>query len=322
VHRLDRQTSGVFILARDKHSARRFNRALQDRRSQKRYLARVRGPFPLTATGFTGVHERAGITEHPAPPSGGPGEGAWMLISKPLRYEGGSQRAVVAWGTLSEATAKQAAQAPGYHLDWEGCSALPPRACPMELQGPSQETADPDPTQALTLCRRVRYMEEDDTSLVECILFTGRTHQVRAHLAAVGFPIANDLKYLGLHPDLIGTASAVAPHHSEEGNTAACFAPHDDPTGALGTMVDRMSSEHGLWCAQCRWMHRAYHAPQAAEGLRMPPGSSSMTGSVPVVHRSIWLHAAHYRVYLAGQGDHGAGEVVQFSAELPEWARI
>jgi 23S rRNA pseudouridine1911/1915/1917 synthase len=34
-----------------------------------------------------------------------------------------------------------------------------------------------------------------DTALVRCILETGRQHQIRAHLAAVGFPIVGDKLY-------------------------------------------------------------------------------------------------------------------------------
>jgi hypothetical protein len=41
------------------------------------------------------------------------------------------------------------------------------------------------------------YSEESDTSLIECGLYTGRTHQLRLHLQLLGNPIANDPCYGG-----------------------------------------------------------------------------------------------------------------------------
>lgn len=39
-------------------------------------------------------------------------------------------------------------------------------------------------------------------SLLECTLETGRTHQVRVHLAAIGHPVAGDVRYGGRRPTL------------------------------------------------------------------------------------------------------------------------
>ena len=41
-----------------------------------------------------------------------------------------------------------------------------------------------------------------DSSLLECRLITGRTHQIRVHLAAQGHPIVGDVIY-GMQTDLI-----------------------------------------------------------------------------------------------------------------------
>ena len=42
-----------------------------------------------------------------------------------------------------------------------------------------------------------RYTEPTDATLVECKLETGRTHQVRVHLAAIGHPVVGDARYGG-----------------------------------------------------------------------------------------------------------------------------
>ena len=45
-----------------------------------------------------------------------------------------------------------------------------------------------------------RYTEPADLTLVECRLETGRTHQVRVHLAAIAHPIVGDARYGGGRP--------------------------------------------------------------------------------------------------------------------------
>ncbi|ANB11516.1 bifunctional DRAP deaminase/tRNA pseudouridine synthase RIB2 [Sugiyamaella lignohabitans] len=48
---------------------------------------------------------------------------------------------------------------------------------------------------AQTKFKLVRYDLKDDSSLVKCVPVTGRTHQIRKHLALMGHPIANDSLY-------------------------------------------------------------------------------------------------------------------------------
>ncbi len=43
----------------------------------------------------------------------------------------------------------------------------------------------------------IRYDEESDTSIISCFPLTGRQHQLRVHLQALGFPIHNDVLYGG-----------------------------------------------------------------------------------------------------------------------------
>jgi 23S rRNA pseudouridine1911/1915/1917 synthase len=47
-----------------------------------------------------------------------------------------------------------------------------------------------------------RYSDPEEVTLVECRLETGRTHQVRVHLAAIGHPVVGDIRYGDSRPSL------------------------------------------------------------------------------------------------------------------------
>ena len=46
IHRLDRLTSGVMILARSKARAQKLHEAMRNREMHKEYVCRVKGLFP------------------------------------------------------------------------------------------------------------------------------------------------------------------------------------------------------------------------------------------------------------------------------------
>jgi 23S rRNA pseudouridine1911/1915/1917 synthase len=46
------------------------------------------------------------------------------------------------------------------------------------------------------------YHEPVLVSLLSCELETGRTHQIRVHLAAIGHPVVGDARYRGVRPGL------------------------------------------------------------------------------------------------------------------------
>ncbi|OZJ06294.1 hypothetical protein BZG36_00715 [Bifiguratus adelaidae] len=51
-----------------------------------------------------------------------------------------------------------------------------------------------------TIFHRIRYDANGDYSIVQCILHTGRRHQIRAHLSLLGYPILNDPLYNDAYP--------------------------------------------------------------------------------------------------------------------------
>ncbi|MBW0145750.1 RluA family pseudouridine synthase [Sphingomicrobium clamense] len=137
VHRLDKDTSGVILVARTASAAAHFSRAFQGRTARKVYWAIV--------TGIPEVHGEEGLIDLP-------------LAKQP--------------GTGGEKM----------HVDMEN--------------GQNAKT-------------KIRVIDRAGTraAWVELQPLTGRTHQLRAHMAAVGHPIVGDAKYGGPDAMLTGGIS-------------------------------------------------------------------------------------------------------------------
>jgi 23S rRNA pseudouridine1911/1915/1917 synthase len=121
VHRLDRDTSGLMVVARSDEVLRRLQRALSGRRIDREYLALVEGRPPA----------RSGTIEAPI--------GRDPRIRTRMAVGGSGAREARTNFTLERA-----------------------------LKG---------------------------TSLLRCKLDTGRTHQIRVHLRAIGHPVCGDPEY-------------------------------------------------------------------------------------------------------------------------------
>ena len=147
VHRLDRDTSGLLVVAKTDRAHRRLQRMLREHAVDRRYVVLVHGGFP------------------PA-----------MSVDRPI---GRDRRHRTRMSTRSD-----------------------------------------QPREARTHFRRIGAF--DRHSLLEARLETGRTHQIRVHLEAVGFPVVGDPVYgrrgdeLGLERQFLH-ARRIAFAHPESG---------------------------------------------------------------------------------------------------------
>jgi len=143
VHRLDKDTSGVLLLARTDRVARGLSEAFRSRSTRKIYWAVVAGvPSPAMGT------IRFGLVKAPGHGRGGEGEKMRCIHPAKVNETEGAKRATTDYAVLERLGSRAA---------W-----------------------------------------------VALVPITGRTHQLRAHMAELGHPIVGDGKYGGSGQENLG----------------------------------------------------------------------------------------------------------------------
>lgn len=155
IHRLDRETSGVLLLARSAEADRAFKRALEDRSAVE--MQRALDDRDEADPGLVKHLRRAS--------------------ARGLAKAMGKTYLALTWGVPPDGEI----DAP---LDIDGDNPLRVKM-KIATRGAGQDAR----TDVRVLERRGAY------ALVECELHTGRQHQIRVHLASVGCPVVGDKLY-------------------------------------------------------------------------------------------------------------------------------
>jgi len=80
----------------------------------------------------------------------------------------------------------------------KGIYALSYKDCFFEALEDPKQKEKLNAKDAITVFKKKSYDEASNTTLLECLPKTGRTHQIRVHLKSYGHPIANDVMYGGI----------------------------------------------------------------------------------------------------------------------------
>lgn len=168
VHRLDRDTSGCIVFAKQDEAHWKLGHQFEHRRVDKRYLALVHGWVePLVDT------IEVPIGPHPSREKG-------LREKQVVRHDEGGKPATTIYRVR------------------ERFSLTPRGDVAPAMPGVAQGW-----TQAARVARPLGSSKTDCFSLVELELKTGRTHQIRVHLSHLGWPIVGDDMYGG-KPFVIG----------------------------------------------------------------------------------------------------------------------
>jgi predicted sulfurtransferase/23S rRNA-/tRNA-specific pseudouridylate synthase len=263
LHRIDRVTSGLLLCAPDPTHARWFHSHMNQQQMRKLYIAMVHGHLDVKRLiQHEEQHRRVGVQ--------------CQLVARRTNFV----ESVEENGILE-------------------CSA------PIHTSDPANGIRIIDAVHgkpAVSRFQLLHYNQSHDTSLVLCSPLTGRNHQLRVHLQALGHAIVGDLQYGSSKPfssvPLERVLSAMSRTHE--------FHPEQDKSA--DDVIDFKEAEAAKSvCAACRDMQSAFTPAQLLQG-----------------GHAIQLHAWKYKIaILEKKSSSDQPNVLQdldLSVDLPVWA--
>lgn len=290
VHRLDKPVSGVLLFARNAVAANKVAQRISRQELDKVYVARVLGEFPGK-------------------------KGEWVTVDAPLAFDKTQQLAFVSMDGLIEDDDEDGASVQPENkkqkidrgekkpskAERQFMAAQKAAAAAARAKAGAASIAK----KAVTEFRLLFVSLDKKTSVVECRPRTGRTHQIRVHLAHAGHPIANDSQYGGRFPGPLSSRTMAVKLGVTWGR-----APGEAEEERAGQEVLEGEKAAYAFCASFR-QGTTFMAPEETQDSFCQHCPYISPKDYPFDLRPLWLHAARYESALDGWS---------FTAALPEWA--
>ncbi|KAF7510438.1 hypothetical protein GJ744_006717 [Endocarpon pusillum] len=238
-NRLDRLTSGVMFVSKDKKEAEKISEKLRGRTMRKEYIARVKGRFPDGEGEVKG--NLGGVVKC---------EENILQISPIL----GLNRARASGKTAKTLFRRIAYYPPKQTVSSENSSnsskPTPSDPCPTAFIPSSKDQSATPPT-----APRLPIESSSGYSIVHCLPLTGRTHQIRVHLQYLGHPITNDPIYanrrvfgskLAIHDSSAAQDEEIIRRLAKMGKTEVADAIDYDNTADSGDAVEGVEGEQTM----------------------------------------------------------------------------
>ncbi|ERF73048.1 hypothetical protein EPUS_08612 [Endocarpon pusillum Z07020] len=306
-NRLDRLTSGVMFVSKDKKEAEMISEKLRGRTMRKEYVARVKGRFPDGEGEVKG--NLGGVVKC---------EENILQISPIL----GLNRARASGKTAKTLFRRIAYYSPKQTVSNDNStnSSTPIPSDPSPA--PPTSSSKHQPAAATPAAPLPPIESSSGYSIVHCLPLTGRTHQIRVHLQYLGHPITNDPIYanrrvfgskLAIHDSSAAQDEEIIRRLAKMGKTEVADAIDYDNTADSGDAVERVEVEQTMQiCApstNSTSTTTEQNPSEASEGTSENGQKGALPFSTPAEYASfVSQHSAMVSDYKRRKGERMTGE--------------